>query len=62
MIVEMQTATGRTLIPGTPIKFSDTPAGVRTPPPGFGEHTDDVLRALGFDATRISALREEGIV
>jgi crotonobetainyl-CoA:carnitine CoA-transferase CaiB-like acyl-CoA transferase len=62
MIVEMQTAIGRTLLPGTPIKFSDTPASVRTPPPGFGEHTDAVLAALGFNAAHIGTLRGEGVV
>jgi crotonobetainyl-CoA:carnitine CoA-transferase CaiB-like acyl-CoA transferase len=62
MIVEMQTATGPTRLPGTPIKLSDTPGGVRTPPPGFGEHTDGVLAGLGFSAGRIAELRTERVV
>ena len=62
MIVEMETPTGPTRIPGTPIKLSDTPGSVRTPPPGFGEHTDGVLTALGFSAARIAQLRADSVV
>jgi crotonobetainyl-CoA:carnitine CoA-transferase CaiB-like acyl-CoA transferase len=47
---------------GTPIKLSDTPAGVRTPPPRFGEHTEVVLAGLGYSAADIARLRSEGVV
>jgi crotonobetainyl-CoA:carnitine CoA-transferase CaiB-like acyl-CoA transferase len=36
--------------------------GVRLDPPHHGEHTDALLRALGYDDTRIAALREAGAV
>jgi len=62
MIVEMEGASGRTVVVGNPIKLSDTPGGVRTPPPQFGEHTDGVLRSLGFGAEQIAALRRQGLV
>jgi crotonobetainyl-CoA:carnitine CoA-transferase CaiB-like acyl-CoA transferase len=62
MIVEMETPTGRSLLPGIPIKLSDTPGSVRTPPPGFGEHTDAVLRALDFDDAAITHLRAQGVI
>jgi crotonobetainyl-CoA:carnitine CoA-transferase CaiB-like acyl-CoA transferase len=62
MVVEMDTPAGRTLMPGPPVKLSETPAGIRTPPPAFGEHTDTVLRALGHDAAAIARLRREGVV
>lgn len=32
------------------------------PAPGFGEHTDAVLRSLGYDAETIAQLRESGAV
>ena len=36
---------------GVPVKLSDTPGAVRTPPPTLGQHTDAVLRHdLGFSA------------
>jgi crotonobetainyl-CoA:carnitine CoA-transferase CaiB-like acyl-CoA transferase len=62
MIIETESSDGRTTVVGTPIKLSETPASVRTPPPGFGEHTDGVLAALGYDAGGIAALRAQGVV
>lgn len=47
---------------GFPIKLSGTPAAIRTPPPLLGEHTDEVLKALGYDETRIGGLREAGAI
>ena len=47
---------------GLPIKFSDTPGKVRRPAPLLGEHTDEVLGALGYGAAEIAALRAEGAV
>lgn len=43
-------------------KFSATPASVRSTAPRPGEHTDEVLRALGRDAEQIAALREADVV
>lgn len=31
-----------------PIKFSDTPVSYRLPPPLLGEHTDEILKSIGF--------------
>jgi formyl-CoA transferase/CoA:oxalate CoA-transferase len=48
---------------GTPIKLSETPAGVRTPPPTLGQHTDAVLRGeLGLTAADIDTLRSRGVI
>jgi len=43
-------------------RFSRTPAGPVSPPPGPGEHTDELLTAQGLDAAAIGRLRAEGIV
>ena len=32
------------------------------PPPQLGQHTDDVLRALGYDAAELAALRKDGAI
>ncbi len=41
---------------GVPVKLSDTPGGIDTPPPRLGQHTDAVLRQdLGLDADAIAA-------
>ncbi len=47
---------------GIPFKFSDTPAGVRRPPPLLGEHTEEVLAELGMDAGEIARLREGKVI
>jgi crotonobetainyl-CoA:carnitine CoA-transferase CaiB-like acyl-CoA transferase len=46
----------------SPLRLQDTPPVLRRPPPALGEHTDEVLAELGFDASRIKAMREAGIV
>ncbi|MGC4896658.1 CaiB/BaiF CoA transferase family protein [Micromonospora sp. DT31] len=43
-------------------RFSATPTAVRRPPPGPGEHTDEVLAEAGVDADRIAALRDAGVI
>jgi crotonobetainyl-CoA:carnitine CoA-transferase CaiB-like acyl-CoA transferase len=48
---------------GLPVKLSDTPGAVRTPPPTLGQHTDAVLRHdLGLGAGAIAALRQQKVI
>ena len=47
---------------GIPIKLSETPGSVRTPGPALGEHTREVLAALGYGDDDIAALEEAGAV
>ena len=48
---------------GVPVKLSETPGNIRTPPPTLGEHTDCVLtRDLGLSTARVAELREEGVI
>ena len=42
-----------------PVNFSETPARIRTPPPGIGEHTDELLAELGYSPLEIERLRAE---
>jgi crotonobetainyl-CoA:carnitine CoA-transferase CaiB-like acyl-CoA transferase len=42
---------------GVPTKFSTTPGSVRTLAPSVGQHTDAILRDLGYDDGRIAQLR-----
>lgn len=46
----------------SPLRLQANPPVLRRPPPALGEHTDEVLAELGFDAARIAALRGAGIV
>lgn len=43
-------------------KLSETPGRVRFTAPAPGEHTDEVLEALGYEVNVIAALRERGVV
>jgi alpha-methylacyl-CoA racemase len=45
-----------------PVKLSRTPGGPQGPGPGHGEHTDEVLEAVGYSAEEIERLKEEGAV
>jgi len=44
------------------VELSRTPSGVRYPTPEKGEHTDAVLRELGFDDTAIADFHKQKIV
>ncbi len=41
-----------------PARFSQTPTSLRRTPPGIGQHTEEVLQELGFDAAAIQLLRD----
>jgi formyl-CoA transferase/CoA:oxalate CoA-transferase len=63
MVVELEhPRAGRVTVNGVPVKLSETPGAVRTPPPLLGEHTDEVLRGLGLSRDEVAALREEGVI
>jgi len=46
----------------TPIELSETPGTYRRPAPLLGEHTDEILQSLGYDAAEIAALHAEQVV
>jgi formyl-CoA transferase len=46
----------------SPMRLMDTPPVLHRPPPGLGEHTDEVLRGMGLDAGAIAQLRADGVV
>ncbi len=46
-----------------PFKFSATPVGITSPPPLYGEHTEDILKGdLGYSAEEVARLRREGAI
>ena len=53
---------GRIRMVGNGVDLSRTPPGVKMPPPELGEHTDEVLTALGYDTGAIATLKEMGVV
>jgi crotonobetainyl-CoA:carnitine CoA-transferase CaiB-like acyl-CoA transferase len=62
MVVEMDTPSGRQRYIGSPIKLSDAPFPLRTPPAALGEHTEAVLRDLGYTPGDIASLRDQGVI
>jgi crotonobetainyl-CoA:carnitine CoA-transferase CaiB-like acyl-CoA transferase len=61
MIAEMDVpGLGLIKVAGLPVKLSETPARLDRHPPRLGEHTEEVLRALGYDAARVAALVARG--
>jgi crotonobetainyl-CoA:carnitine CoA-transferase CaiB-like acyl-CoA transferase len=63
MVAQLEHATiGSLRVLGVPVKLSDTPGAVRTPPPRLGEHTDAVLQDLGFNAAAIADLRRQKVI
>jgi len=53
-------ALGRVRTIGTPLKLSRTPLDASRPAPRLGEHTEEVLRELGYSADDVTALRAAG--
>jgi formyl-CoA transferase len=49
-------------MPGIVPKLSDTPGSVEWTGPALGEHNDQVLASLGYDAAQIAALRDSGAI
>jgi crotonobetainyl-CoA:carnitine CoA-transferase CaiB-like acyl-CoA transferase len=45
-----------------PIKLSETPAEINTGAPNLGEHTDQIMKDLGFLEQDIARLRQAGII
>ena len=53
---------GPVKLPGTPMRFSDTSVYNDAPPPLLGQHTDEILSSLGYEAADIKALHDQGVV
>ncbi|KAM3505721.1 hypothetical protein MY11210_007861 [Beauveria gryllotalpidicola] len=64
MVVEVEhSGCGPIKLVNSPVKFSETQPGVRTPPPMLGQHTNELLSEhLGLSEADITALKEQGVV
>jgi crotonobetainyl-CoA:carnitine CoA-transferase CaiB-like acyl-CoA transferase len=63
MVVEQQHPTaGPIKVIHTPMKLSETPARIGPAAPRLGEHTQEILEWLGYDAAHIERLRQERVV
>ncbi|KAL3954099.1 hypothetical protein ACCO45_012055 [Purpureocillium lilacinum] len=61
-VSDESTVSGEVKVLGIPVKFSQDKPSVRSRAPRLGEHTDDVLWEIGFDADGIAQLRREQVV
>lgn len=64
MVVQVEHPTVGTLdLLGPPLRFGDTPATVRLPPPLLGEHTAEILRErLSMSSAEIQELRDARVI
>jgi len=46
----------------TPMRFSDAQLPECKAPPLLGQHSDDILQELGYEAARIKELKDKGVV
>ena len=62
MVVDLDLKNGGTTTTlGVPIKLSETPGKVRTPPADFGENTVDILQELGFTSSQIEMFQSKDV-
>jgi crotonobetainyl-CoA:carnitine CoA-transferase CaiB-like acyl-CoA transferase len=53
---------GETKVPGYPIHFSANSAGTRSFAPTLGEHTDEIMRGMGYTDGEIQELKKAGVI
>jgi crotonobetainyl-CoA:carnitine CoA-transferase CaiB-like acyl-CoA transferase len=54
---------GKVVVPGIPVKLSDSPGEVRLPPPAIGEHNKEVYCGiLGMSEADVQRLKEQGAI
>jgi formyl-CoA transferase len=60
--VQAQTAIESIATVASPMRLLATPPVLHRPPPALGEHTDEVLLALGLDAAFVAKLHNDGVI
>lgn len=60
-VVEHPTA-GKISLVGSPLKLSRTPAEVRSHPPLAGEHTEVILKELGYSEAEVNQLKSSEVI
>ena len=53
---------GKMKLLGNAVGMSRTPPTIDRPPPMLGEHTEEILTALGYDGKKLAALREQNAI
>ena len=47
---------------GIPVKMSKTPGTIRMMPPTQGQHTDEVLKSVGYTDEQLQHMRQDGVI
>ena len=53
---------GKIMIPGYPVTYGATAPGTRSMAPALGEHTEIVLRELGYSGAELETFRKERVI
>ena len=53
---------GKMKLVGNAVTMSRTPPSIDRPPPVLGEHTEEILKSLGYDEASLSSFRAKGVV
>lgn len=61
LIREVESPVGKVPVIGSPLHLSDSPPE-DGPIPELGEHTDEILKELGYSASQISQLRKDAVI
>ena len=63
MVVEMDhPVAGKIRLLNNPLRFSEDPVQLHSPPPLLGQHTGEVLARLGYAEGDLEALRRQGVI
>ncbi|CAN5629267.1 CoA transferase [soil metagenome] len=65
LIIEVEGTVGHEQpirVMNAPFKYAFDPCGTTRPPPGCGQHTDEVLGEVGYSSAEIAMLRERGVM
>ena len=53
---------GKIKVLNNPIKLSKTPAGIKSRAPDLGEHTDEIMKGLGYSEAEVAKMKKTGII
>jgi len=53
---------GEVTMPGSPVTFSKTPAGIQREAPELGQHSEEILLELGYDREEINRLKDTKVI
>jgi crotonobetainyl-CoA:carnitine CoA-transferase CaiB-like acyl-CoA transferase len=53
---------GETQLVGSPVVFHGSPTSIRRPAPLHGQHTEEILRELGYGHDKIQHLQDSGVI